>query len=338
MQFTNMTKRTKKRTILVLVIILLMFFYIHNQFNKLTSFDEQQSFTIEKGQGVTEIANNLKDAELIHSAFWFKVYTAVEKKQAKFLPGEFFVGKDVSIKKLVNIFTNEEFLDLETDITIIEGWDIEEIAKYLDEKKIVQQKDFLKAADEFYPGYDFLKARPNSKNLEGYLYPDTYRIYQTSSAEQIVHKMLNNFEEKLTDELREKIKKQNKDIFEIITMASIIEKEMFGLENRKIASGIFWKRIDEGYPLQSDATVNFITKKGTTRPSIKDTQIDNKYNTYKYYDLPPGPICNPSIESIIATIEPTKTAYYYFLTDEESNVIFSKSYAEHQQNIAKYLD
>lgn len=149
--------------------------------------------------------------------------------------------------------------------------------------------------------------------------------------------MLRNFDDKLTPEMRAEIKKQGRTVYQVLTLASIVEKEMFGYESRRQVAGVFYNRLKIGMPLQSDATVNYITGKGMTRPTIADTKIDNRYNTYKYYGLPPGPICNPSIESIKAVIYPASNNYLYFLTTPDNQIIFSKTMDEHLKNQYKYF-
>jgi UPF0755 protein len=138
--------------------------------------------------------------------------------------------------------------------------------------------------------------------------------------------------------MREEIKKQKKTIFEVLTLASIVEKEMHGYENRRVVAGVFYNRLKIGMPLQSDVTVNYITKKGMTRPTIVDTKINNPYNTYVNKGLPLGPVCNPSIESIKAVIYPADTDYMFFLTNAKEQIIFSKTYDEHLRNINKHLN
>ena len=149
--------------------------------------------------------------------------------------------------------------------------------------------------------------------------------------------MLDNFSQKLEGNLTSKILAQKKSIFEIITLASIIEKEVRNPEDMKMVADIFYKRLNKGMALQSDATVNYITGKGLLQPTLADTQIDNRYNTYKYPGLSLGPISNPGLSAIIAAIEPNSNPYYYFLTTKDGAVIYSKTYEEHLRNKAKYL-
>jgi len=151
-------------------------------------------------------------------------------------------------------------------------------------------------------------------------------------------KMLDNFNKKLTGDLKSEISKQGKGLYEIITMASIIEKEVKTFEDRQIVSGIFWKRIKNGIPLESCATIAYILNDDKWRYTIADTRMPSDYNTYMNYGLPPGPICNPGIDSIKAAVFPKDSSYGFFLTDPETgNTIFSRNLQEHNINKAKYL-
>lgn len=246
----------------------------------------------------------------------------------------------------------------ENTIQIIEGWTLRDIGQYLQLQGISQSKGLfaitgypaidyrdnnkLSVSKDFSKQFSFLKDKPEYASLEGYLFPDTYRIYKDASAKDIVLRMLNNFDKKLSPDLREEIKKQKKSIYSIITMASIIEKEapMQGKENRdaRIISGIFWNRLKTGQALQSDATLSYVLNDKKTQHKGEDLEINSEYNTYKYRNLPPGPICNPSLNAIKAAIYPLNTQYNYFLTPKNSNkVIYARNYQEHLQNKYKYL-
>ena len=150
--------------------------------------------------------------------------------------------------------------------------------------------------------------------------------------------MLDNFDIKLNNEMRAEIEKQGKTIDEVIVLASIVEKEAAKYEDRRMAADIFLKRLKAGMPLQSDATINYITKKGTTRPSYEDLEIQSLYNTYTNKGLPPAPISNPSLSSIQAVIYPIDNDYYYFLTDNDGNIHYGRNMEEHQVNREKYLE
>jgi UPF0755 protein len=185
--------------------------------------------------------------------------------------------------------------------------------------------------------YEFLKDKPGGGNLEGFLFPDTYIFFKDASAVSIINRMLLNFDEKLSGEMKGDIEKSGHSIYEVVTMASILEKEVKTKEDMKIASGIFWDRMEFGMPLQSCATVAYVLGKEKKQYSYDDTRTPSPYNTYINKGLPPGPIDNPGINALNAAIYPTKTDYIYFLTDPETGkTIFSKTIEEHEANKVKY--
>lgn len=249
-----------------------------------------------------------------------------------------------------NLFVSQKnvktpILREEKVIRVIEGWRNADIAKELAILDLVNIPQFTAAAKLDYSGkFDFLSDKPQSTDLEGYLYPDTYRVYASSTADEIIMKMLTNFDNKLTPQMRADIKSQGKTINEIITMASLIEKEApisyrtGKLDDAKIVSGIFWNRIKSGQALQSCATLAYVLGINKSQYSEADTKIDSPYNTYENPGLPPGPIANPGILAIEAAIYPIKTNYNYFLTPSGSQeLIFARTYEEHLQNKNKYL-
>jgi len=215
----------------------------------------------------------------------------------------------------------------EITIRIPEGWTNEDIAQYLAKTGNWSAADFLAAA----------------KGHEGYLFPDTYRVYASSTPDYIVQKMLDNFAAKVTPDMLAEIKKQKKDLADIIIMASLVEKEA-SIDNSqsedrdaRIVSGIFWNRLKIGQGLQSDATLSYILKDNNPQHSGADLQINSPYNTYKYRGLPPGPIANPGLTAIRAAIYPLATDYYYFLTTPDKQIYYAKTYDGHLQNKYKYL-
>jgi uncharacterized YceG family protein len=176
----------------------------------------------------------------------------------------------------------------------------------------------------------------SQKELLAYAWK-AYFFSKKLTSEEIVKKMLNNFDSQLTLELRDEIAKQGKSLEEVVTMASIIEKEVISEKDRKIASGIFWDRIKNGQPLQSCATISYVLGTNKKQYTFEDTRIQSPYNTYLNQGLPPGPICNPGISAIRAAIYPTNTDYNYFLSDPETgNTVFSKTIEEHNSNKVKY--
>jgi len=298
------------------------------------------SFEIEQGEGVNQISQRLYESELIHSQFYFEIHVWLNGLQRNFLAGVHELSPSMNIKEVTARLTQSGSSELA--ITIIEGWNNKEIGSYLEQQGIFSQEDFFEEVSHdlssYCQQYDFLTDKPANVDLEGYLFPDTYRIFKNASAAEVVKKMLDNFDDKLNQDLRFKIQNQGKSVFEVITLASIIEKEVREPEDMKMAADVFYKRLKQDIPLQSDATVNYVTGKGLVQPTLEDIKIDHPYNTYVYPGLPPGPIANPGLNAIIAAIEPTANPYYYFLTTKEGEVIYSKTFAEHSQNKAKYLN
>ena len=245
----------------------------------------------------------------------------------------------------------------EITIRITEGWNNKEIADYLEKQGIVSAKDFMKYQAEFdSKGYWFLRDIPNGFDIEGFLFPDTYRLFASvkvaepkTASETIIRKLLGTFAAKVPENAEDLAKKQGLSLYEAITLASIVENETGRNavsaeqkklldEERGIVAGIFYNRLKIGQALESDATVNYATSKNLPSPTLEDLQINSPYNTYKYPGLPPGPISNPSLSSINAVLNPTVTDYFFFLHKQPSGEpIYSKTFEEHVQNKFKYL-
>jgi len=326
----------KKITSAIGTIFLLVFFYVCFQIYIPVNPGSHETivYTVQKGWGDEEIADKLKEMGIIRSSYFFKLYNILSLKHTSLKAGEYNLSPKMSIHTIANkMFQGDVIKD---SLVILEGWDINDIGEYLESKDICKQSFFVSLTKKNYSGeFKFLADKPKSADLEGYLFPDTYEIGKGETCEDVLDAMLGNFDKKLTPDLRLEIIKQKKSIFDIVTMASLIEKEVRSLEDKKIVSGILWKRIAIGMPLQLDATINYITGKNSPSVSIKDTKIDSPYNTYKYYGLPIAPISNPGIKSIIAAIYPTKTNYLYYLTDGITH--FSETFEQHNDARLKYL-
>ena len=332
-----------------IIIIILIFglavaggrLYLKFQINSSVSQDStEKNFVIEKGAGVKEIAADLEKAGLIRNSFYFKIYVWQEKIEKKLQAGEYLLRENMTIPEIVEILIKGEIVSNQKKITIIEGWKIKDIGGYLQENKIISAKELEIAAknwrDKNYQ-YDFLKDLPEEANLEGFLFPDTYFIYEDAVAEDIIDKMLKNFDKHLTKETCQEIERQNKSIFEIIIVASLLEKEVRTDEDKKIVAGIFYKRTENGIPLESCATIAYILGKEKRQYSYENTRTESSYNTYLYKGFPPGPICNSGENSIRAAIWPKDSEYNYFLSKEDGETVFSKTLEEHNLAKAKWV-
>lgn len=311
-------------------------------------------FVIKKGETVYGIAKRLERESLISDNFYFRLYIWPKRWQGKeeIKAGVYKISPDMKLKDIAEILLGTK-ISQEDILTIPEGWRITEIAsafanfkvKYSIESESREEalkkykKEFIDALEnkENYQ-YDFLQDKPEDLGLEGYLFPDTYRIYRDSSAQNLIKKMLVNFSEKLTPDLREEIKKQDKTIFEVITLASIIQKEVANDSDMKKVAGVYLNRLERGMNLESDATITYLTSKKDPQPSISDTQIESPYNTYLNSGLPKGPITNPGIAAILSAIYPERHDYLYFITRlDTGEAIFSKDSLTHVENKEKYL-
>jgi len=311
----------------------------------------EKNFVIVKGEGVNEISQHLEEQNFIKNKLFFETYVWFRGVQGNFQAGEHKLRQNMKVWEIVSVLTSGGEIN-ERDIKILEGWNNQEIGSYLESEGVVEKDIFLEAVGSYKlesVNYEFLKDQPTGATLEGYLFPDTYRIYKDlppellgdddknfATANHIIEKTLDNFDQKLTADLRQEITRQKKTIFEIITMASVIEKEARG-EDLAMVSDIFWRRIEEGIPLQSDATVNYATGKYETQPSLDDLEVDSDYNTYKYRGLPAGPIGNPGLGAIRAAIYPKANNYWYFLHTKDGQTIYSRDFEEHKANKIKYL-
>lgn len=340
------SKKINFKAIIFLFVAILFTAQIFYSYGISSSTDkngQDNIFIIEAGEGVNQISYNLYEAGLIKSKFYFEVYVWREKIEGDLQAGEYVLNPGMSIKEITRVLTEGETLNNELTIKIIEGWKIDEINDYLKKSGIIEGDEFSEYTKNpigawRYVVPDFFNDAPSNVNLEGYLFPDTYRIFKDASTVDITKKMLNNFDSKLTDKMRSDIKSQGKTIYEIVTMASIIEEEVRSQEDMKIVSGIFWNRIESGQALESCATLAYILGVNKQQYSIEDTKTNSPYNTYQNRGLPPGPISNPGLNAIQSAIYPEKTDYYYFLSRPDTGeTVFAITYDEHLRNKAKYL-
>ena len=304
----------KKKIFIVLisffVFVSCLFFLPRNPFSK-----ETEVFAIEKGEGSKEIAHRLQKEGIIWWAPAFRLYSLVSGNADRLQAGKYFVSPSISIAQIINKFGHGKIAAVK--VTVPEGFTAQQIYQNL--------KDISQADPE------------RLKELEGYLFPDTYLIPYGASNDEIVKIMTDNFNNKVTQEMKEAIANQGKSLEDIVVMASLIEKEVRVKEEKEIVSGIFWKRVKAGVPLQSCASIAYIKGVSQWRYSYEDTQIESPYNTYLHYGLPPGPISNPGLDSILAAIYPKSSSYWYYLSTREGETIFSRNLEEHNIAISKYL-
>ena len=304
------------------------------------------SFEIKEGETVAALIQKLKDQKVISSDFLLRQYLKFTGADTKIKAGLFEITPPITIEKIVEALQVEG--KNERNITIIPGWDLGDIAKYFETEGIASSTDLFALtgnpavfgpwASTTFADYPLLKNKPQNVSLEGYLAPETYRIYKNEKIEDILKRLLTERQNQFTTQMLQDIQAQGKTVHQILTLASILEKEVKTSEDRKKVADLFWRRIDAGMGLQADSTVHYLSgREGDVFTRQKEREIDSLYNTYKYRDLPPGPISNPSLSSIMAAIYPSPNNAVYFLTTASGEVIYSHTLDEHNANVVKYL-
>ena len=319
-------------------------------------FPLNKVLSIEKGKTLKEVAHDFETTGLIHSSFWFETIGWALGTEKNIKAGEYFFDKKLSALELMDVITNDSYRNKFATITIPEGYGIRDIAFLFENKGIWQAEELwevtglpavdcrveLSTCSRYHKGFTenfpLLSSVPSYASLEGFLFPDTYYIPLNIGPVALVTMMLENIEKKITPETREQITESGHTFYEIITMASLLEKEAATKEDRKTISGILWKRLESGMPLQIDAVFPYIMGKYSLGLTLEDLKFDSPYNTYLYKGLPFGPITNPGMSAIESALSPEDSPYWYYLSDKEGNIYYSPTYEEHLTKKAKYID
>lgn len=308
-----------------------------------------QEFEIKEGEGSAEVGENLKTVGLIKDKTFFYYYVWKTRTNNKLQAGAYELAPNMTIGQMVEKFTEGEVKPVIVKLTVPEGFNNKKIVELLQEKKPTIADEFEGivnckclndpncSCDVLSEKYDFFSEIPDSVDMEGYLFPDTYFIDKEDTGATLVSKFLNNFNKRVFPDLRAEITRQGKTLHEVITMASIVEREVHEAEDRKIVAGIFWNRLADNFPLQSDSTLSYILDTDKIKYYSDDIKVQSPYNTYANPGLPPGPISNPGMVSVRATVYYQNSEYYYFLNDPVTGeTIFSKTDEEHAENKVKY--
>ncbi|NQV88834.1 MAG: endolytic transglycosylase MltG [Parcubacteria group bacterium] len=303
---------------------------------------ESVAFDVEQGASVEAIAKALSDAEMITSPFFFKVY--VRLNDVILQAGSFEITPGSSIRSIVSELAYAEASEVE--VTFPEGFTSSQMgAVVVDAFESVSEDDWNEVSGEagkwMVTASNILAGIPQGQGLEGYLFPDTYRFREDVSAQTIVDTMVLTLKRRMAESeivIPDSLVFNNGlTVHEVMTLASIVEREVQSVEDMKIVAGIFFTRLQIGMALQADSTVNYITGKSDPGVSLEDSRINSPYNTYKNLGLPPGPISNPGMNSIAAVLDPVDSEYLYFLTTPEGEVIYAASFDQHIANKYKYL-
>lgn len=289
---------------------------------------------ISPGMTTGEIADQLESKGVITSSLKFRILSRIRGYDDQMKLGTYvFTAGMTDDEVFEKLLTGEKHI---VTFTIPEGFGIKNIADRLYEIDIADKEDFLKAAEDFAP-YPYMKKRDNViYAAEGFLFPETYSIESDASIEEILKMMADEFDKRLTPAMREKAMEMNLSVYDLITLASLVEREVRYPADRPIVAQVFLKRLKINMPLQTDASLQYLMDAPKEDVSIEDTKIDSPYNTYQNSGLPPGPIASPGIESIKAVLNPADTDYLYFVADRDGYNHYSATYAEHLELVNQY--
>jgi len=302
----------------VVAILLVSLFFV---LKAPADFPVNSTYTVEKGVGLSSLSIDLNNKNIIKSSFWFKIFSVLFGGTRGVMAGDYALNSSQNVITLAKRI-NEGNFDLKLiSITIPEGLNVFEISKLVLQKfKKINEADFIKLAS------------PD----EGYLFPDTYLFLPNTTTEEIIIELKNNFAKKI-ETIKDDIINFKKPLTDIIKLASIVEEEARTTETRRVVAGILWTRLNLNMPLQVDASFKYINGKVTKDLTLADLKIDSPYNSYLYKGLPPTPVCNPGLDSILAAINPIKTNYLYFLSDQAGEIHYAKTFSEHLKNKELYL-
>lgn len=301
----------------------------------LLSFCKKETKTvtviIPEGSSVSAIADILKENEVISSKLLFR--HKVSKTEGYLMPGEYTLSTALEIDEVIKKL-KEGVTETTVTLTIPEGFSVEMIAKRIEELGFCKAKEFLKAADSLDYNFEFLKKITPDSNakykLQGFLYPNTYFISKTATPKDIINILLGEFEKQLNNS---GIAYDN--LYKAVTVASLLQREALVGSEKPTIAGVIYNRLDTDMLLQIDAAVVYAVTDGMYDINVvlnEDLKSNSPYNLYKYKGLPPGPICNPDINSIAAAVAPEKHDYLYYRTDTNKNDgshIFTKTFEQH---------
>ena len=334
-----MKLRTIFTTLFFLIIVAsaISFFVIKNKYNKSltqpnSDSEDQVTFVVEPGETPQQIIESLIENGLLREDYksFAKYYLRSQKIGTKLEAGTFFINKNSTMTELFE--TLQHAVNKDVWVTIPEGLRKDEIAKIIQEEfSLYGQTEF--SAEEFLElseDVEFISTLgliDGVEDLEGFLYPDRYAFAPESTAKTVIEKLVYTFKDKIGETYT----------YKDVIVASLVERESRNLEEKPIIAGIIWKRYNEGWLLQIDASLLYAYKDWKHVITEQDIEEDNPYNVYKHEGLPPTPICNPGIETLKATLNPEESEYYYYIHDNNGQIHYARTLQEHNSNVSKYL-
>lgn len=334
---TKKPRRFPRRVVVVVLIIVAVILaatfaarqVYYNNLQPVNKTSEQTiDFTVEMGSSVDAIANQLQQSGLIRSSWSFVLYVNSKQARNDLQAGTYSLSPNQDVSTIVSILTHG--LVATDSVTILPGQRLDQIRETLINSGF-SEADVDAALDvNAYAGHPALVDKPKSASLEGYIYPETFHKTDLTTPQDIVTLSLDEMGNRLTPELRNSFAEQGLNVFEGITLASIVEKEASSYDDRRLVAQVYLKRIRDGMGLQADPTVYYAAAIKGVEPNLS---IDSPYNTYKNLGLPPGPISNVSETSLQAAGNPADTEWLFFITGDDGKMYFASTFEQHEENV-----
>jgi UPF0755 protein len=282
-------------------------------------------------ESVLGIATRLAEAEVVPSRVAFLAATAGRGRIRDLKAGEYEIPRGATTLDIIDLLASGRVR--QHAVLHPEGATIAELARLLESQRLGRAEDILRAAsdEELRRTLDI-----TGPSLEGYLFPDTYRLVRGLSAEEILKRMVQRMRSKLTSDLLERARARGLDVHQLLTLASIIEREAVDPEEQRLISAVFWNRLRLDMPLQADPTVQYAVARERRALTRADLTTDHPYNTYTRRGLPPGPIASPGLGALQAAVDPAPVSYLYFVARDDRRHTFSTSVAEHNRAVLRY--
>lgn len=316
----TLSSRKKRKPYLPLGVVVIFIWFAYSVLPP-GDFPKDSFFTIESGSTLFAVSEKAKIQDIVRSSFLLRTLITLSGGDKAVQAGDYYLDQPMSVFSIANMLATGDFNQKLIRVTFPEGYTRNDMAKVLVNTSLKIPVD------------EFLKT---TSGLEGYLFPDTYFISPTATSTAIVEQMQENYDVKISP-YREEITTSGKTEKEIITMASLVEREAQGESDSKIIAGILWNRIERGMALEVDAPFYFLLGKESSELTLSDLKIDSPYNLYTHTGLPPGPIDNPGLSSILASLRPEETSYLFYLHDKNGVAHYAKTFDEHKKNKALYL-
>ncbi len=297
--------------------------------------DKEYDFTVPKGATTKRIGKLLEEAGLINKSYAFVAAAKKLELEDQMKAGDYKIKKSMSTPEIVQKIAAGDIYINTVKVTIPEGFEYVQIVDKLEEAGLIDREKFDDLAENYAFDYRFLNGeRDYLYRLEGFLYPATYEFIPESDELTILTTMLDTFNKKFKDDYYDRATELGYSVDQIVTLASVIERECVVSDELKKISSVFHNRLNDDYKLEADSTVQYISGERKEKMLNSDIALDTPYNTYKYAGLPPSPICNPSIEAIDAALYPEDGKLYFFVVtgDNDGRHNFSETYEEHLKN------